>query len=576
MRLSKMVGERTKENPADVIVKSHALMVRGGYMKQVANGIYTLLPPAKRVSRKIENIIREEMDKLDGQEVLFPVVMPRELWEESGRYSSIGGEMVRFTDRSNKGLVLGMTHEEAAVHLCRNTVSSYQQMPFMIYQIQTKFRDEKRARAGLIRVREFTMKDAYSFHMTQEDLEEYYNKVHEAYVRIFNRIGMKNFISVKSDSGMMGGSVSHEFMLLTEIGEDTIAICDECEYKANMEVADGKLPEFDFGEDRAMEEVFTDDAKTIEEVCERLNLKQANSIKAVSFAVKGDEKQSCLVFIRGDLEVNESKVKKILGTDIVPNDLADSNLVQGNIGPISLVPDENTTVIFDESLENAYNLCGGANKKDYHIVGINIKRDCKVEKFENVAKVIDGAVCPICGKGHIHLKNGIEIGNIFQLGTKYTDIMGMRVLDNNGKATTPIMGCYGIGVGRALASVVEESSTEKGIIWPMSIAPWQVELCPLRYEKAEIKPVADKLFEDMKSEGIEVLLDDRKASPGFKFADSELLGCPLRIVISPRSLKTNEAEIKSTDGKVNEMIAINKVIDFAKNYIAEEIAKCNK
>ncbi len=575
MKLSKMVGERTKQNPSDAVIKSHALMVRGGYIKQVANGIYSLLPPAKRITTKIEKIIREEMDKLDGQEVLFPVVMPKELWEESGRYSSIAGEMVRFSDRADKGMVLGMTHEEAAVHMCRNTVSSYNQMPFMIYQIQTKFRDEKRSRGGLIRVREFTMKDGYSFHMTQEDLEEYYEEVYKAYLRIFKRIGMKDFIAVKADSGMMGGSISHEYMLLTDIGEDTIAICDKCDYKANMEVADCILPEVNYGEDKEIQEVFTGDDKEIKQICDRLNIKEHNTIKAVSFAIKGDESKSCLVFVRGDLEVNEAKVKKAIKMDIAPNDLNgdDSELVAGNIGPIGLNL-KNTIVLFDESLKGAYNMVAGANKAEYHIAGVNVERDLKVEKFHNLSKAIEGGICPVCG-GTIHLRNGIEIGNIFQLGTKYTEKMGMTVLDNNGKPVTPIMGCYGIGVGRALASVAEESSDDKGIIWPMSIAPWQVNLCPIKINDEKVKTVSDELYVKLQDAGVEVLYDDRKSSPGFKFADSELIGCPLRFVISPRSLETEEVEVVSRDGSLKEMIKLSEIVDFAKNYIKTEMDKLN-
>ena len=575
MLLSKMVGERSKENPSDITIKSHATMMRGGYMKQVANGIYSLLPPAKRIATKIERIIREEMDKIEGQEVLFPVVMPRELWEESGRFDSIGGEMVRFTDRNDKGMVLGMTHEEAAVHMARNTVSSYQQMPFMIYQIQTKFRDEKRARGGLIRVREFTMKDGYSFHISQEDLDKYYDRCFAAYERIFSRIGMKNFISVKADSGMMGGSVSHEFMLLTEIGEDTIAICDDCGYRANMEVADCILNTFDYGTDCASEEVFTGDAKEISQVCEMLSIASENTIKAVSFAIKDDTEKSCLVFLRGDLEVNEAKVKKIVQGEILPSDLSSSELVAGNIGPIGLSL-KNTVMLFDESLQGAVNMVCGSNKADFHIKGVNIARDLDVKKFVNVSKAIDNAICPICKTAHITLKNGIEIGNIFQLGTKYSSAMKMTVLDQNGKAVTPIMGCYGIGVGRAMASVAEENVDDRGIVWPMSIAPWQVSLCPLKVNQESVKLVSDTLYSDLQNAGVEVLYDDRNASPGFKFADAELIGAPIRLVVSPRSLETNEVEVAFRNGAEKEMVAIENILSYVQEKIATAMAELNK
>ncbi|MEG1805164.1 MAG: proline--tRNA ligase [Clostridia bacterium] len=575
MLLSKMVGERTKENPSDITIKSHAAMVRGGYIKQVANGIYSLLPPTKRIQLKIEKIIREEMDGIDGQEVLFPVVMPRELWEESGRYTSIGGEMIRFKDRGEKDLVLGMTHEEAAVQMARNTVSRYAQMPFMIYQIQTKFRDEKRARGGLIRVREFTMKDAYSFHMSQEDLEKYYDRCYDAYVRIFNRIGMKNFIAVKADSGMMGGNISHEFMLLTDIGEDTIAICDHCDYKANMEVADCVLPAVDYGVDSPLKEVFTADAKDIDQICEMLSVPKHNTLKAVSFAIKGDNSKSVLVFVRGDLEVNEAKLKKIIKMEVAPNDLSTSELVAGNIGAYNLKVPEGTIVLFDESLKGAYNLVTGANKPEYHLSGLNIDRDLNVKEFFNIAKAVEGAVCPICGKGHLQLKNGIEIGNIFQLGTKYTEKMGMTVLDNNGKAVTPIMGCYGIGVGRAIASVAEECVDEKGIVWPMTIAPWHVELCTIKANDANVKSAADALYESLQKHGVETLYDDRNVSPGFKFADADLLGCPLRLVISPRTLENSEVEVTARDGSLTTTVKISDIENFVKEYIATEIDKIN-
>ena len=319
MLLSKLCCERTKEAPSDASIKSHILLARAGYIKQVANGIYSMTMPCQKMSQRIQKIIREEMDAVDGQEVLFPVVMPRELWESSGRYTSIGAEMVRFKDRKNADMLLGMTHEEAAVHMANHTISSYTQLPFMIYQIQTKFRDEARARGGLIRVREFTMKDAYSFHATKEDLEEYYMKVHKAYQNIFRRVGMKRFIDVKSDTGMMGGSVAHEFMLLTEVGEDSIVLCNDCDYRANMEVATSVIDKPNF-EDKPLEMIDTGEDHTIEDVCKRLNVSPKQTGKAVVYAVRGDQEQVVIAFVRGDLEVNEAKLKKAILKDIVPYD----------------------------------------------------------------------------------------------------------------------------------------------------------------------------------------------------------------------------------------------------------------
>ena len=542
MLMSKLVGERTKTAPSDAVIKSHSLMIRAGYMKLVANGIWSLAMPAKRIARKIENIIREEMDAVDGQECMFPVVMPKEMWDESGRYSSIGDEMVRFKDRNGRDYVLGMTHEEAAVQFARDAVNSYQQLPFMIYQIQTKFRDEGRARGGLIRVREFTMKDAYSFHISQEDLEKYYIRVYDAYNRIFKRIGMRNFISVLSDSGMMGGAVSHEFMLLTDIGEDTLVICPECDYKSNMEVARCMPEAYPEEEPQAIEEVYTGDAKEIAEVTAYLgDIPASKTVKAVCYNIKGDAVRTVLCFIRGDLEVNEAKLKKIVRAEVVPANLADSALVAGNIGPVGLKAD-NVTVVVDASLKGAVNMVTGANKDGYHLKNVCEGRDFKASDAD-IVKVREGARCPVCG-APLTVKNGIEIGNIFQLGTKYTASMGMTVLNKEGKAVNPIMGCYGIGIGRAIASVAEERADDKGLNWPMSIAPWHVYLCALRVDDSEVRAKAEALYNDMRSAGIEVIYDDREASPGFKFSDCDLMGIPLRVVVSPRSLAAGEVELQ--------------------------------
>lgn len=571
MLLSKLVGDRTKENPADAVIKSHALMIRAGFMKYVANGIWTLAAPAKRIAKKIEQIIREEMDGIDGQEVMFPVVMPRELWEESGRYYSIGEEMVRFKDRGGRDMVLGMTHEEAAVHLAKGTVKSYQQLPFMIYQIQTKFRDEARARGGLIRVREFTMKDAYSFHATAEDLNEYYQKAFDAYDRIFTRMGLKNFVAVKSDSGMMGGAVSHEFMLLTDIGEDTIVICPECGSKANMEVAESARDAARDDLSEKLTEVFTGDAKEITAVTELLGVDPEKTVKAVIYNIK-NETSYVLCFIRGDLEVNEAKLKKVIGKETAPANLTDSReLVAGNIGPLGL-DIKDAIVVFDKSLENANNMVTGANRAEYHYKGLDIKRDVKVSEFHDIAKVKQGERCLVCG-AELSVKNGIEIGNIFQLGTKYTKSMDMTILGKDGKQFNPIMGCYGIGIGRAIASVAEETADEKGLNWPMAVAPWQVYLCPLRLDNADVREKAQYLYETMKAAGIEVLFDDRDASPGIKFTDAELMGIPLRLVVSPRSLKNNEVEIESRDGSYKLNIKTEEARDAVIKIIADSIGK---
>lgn len=540
MRISKLLGERLKDAPANATSKSHIFLSRAGYIKQVANGIYTFMPPAERVSKKIQDIIREEMDAVGGQEVLFPVVMPRELWDLSGRYSSIGQELVRFKDRSAHDLVLGMTHEEAAVHAALGTIKSYEQLPFMIYQIQTKFRDEARARAGLIRVREFLMKDAYSFHATQQDLEEYYKTLYDAYFKIFHRMGLKNVIAVHSDSGMMGGKVADEFQLLTDIGEDTIVICPECDSASNIDVATSEMPENDhiFG---VKQEVFTGEAKTIDEVCSNLNKRPNQIAKAVCYAVIGDENRVVIAFLRGDREVNEAKLKNLVGGDIAIKDLQDSGLVKGNIGCVDLnVP--NAEIYFDRSLEGLESFVTGANKEGYHYQGVSITRDVKPEKFVDISKVAEGDRCPVCG-AKLLVKNGIEIGNIFQLGTRYTQKMGLSVHMPDGSSINPIMGCYGIGIGRCLASIAEENCDEKGLVWPMSVAPWHIYLCPIRLDDPVVKEKAEWLYKKLTAENFEVLYDDRLTSAGVKFTDSELMGIPVRIVISPKTIENGQVEI---------------------------------
>ena len=540
MRISKLLGERLKDAPANATSKSHIFLSRAGYIKQVANGIYTFMPPAERVSKKIQDIIREEMDAVGGQEVLFPVVMPRELWDLSGRYSSIGQELVRFKDRSNHDLVLGMTHEEAAVHAALGTIKSYEQLPFMIYQIQTKFRDEARARAGLIRVREFLMKDAYSFHATQQDLEEYYKTLYDAYFKIFHRMGLRNVIAVHSDSGMMGGKVADEFQLLTDIGEDTIVICPECDSASNIDVATSEMPENDhiFG---VKQEVFTGEAKTIDEVCSNLNKRPNQIAKAVCYAVIGDENRVVIAFLRGDREVNEAKLKNLVGGEIAIKDLQDSGLVKGNIGCVGLnVP--NAEIYFDRSLEGLESFVTGANKEGYHYQGVSITRDVKPEKFVDISKVAEGDRCPVCG-AKLLVKNGIEIGNIFQLGTRYTQKMGLSVHMPDGSSINPIMGCYGIGIGRCLASIAEENCDEKGLVWPMSVAPWHIYLCPIRLDDPVVKEKAEWLYKKLTAENFEVLYDDRLTSAGVKFTDSELMGIPVRIVISPKTIENGQVEI---------------------------------
>ncbi|MFI3324548.1 MAG: proline--tRNA ligase [Clostridia bacterium] len=552
MKVSKLVGERFKEKPADCVIDSHAFMVRGAYIKNVANGIYSSFAPMKRISKKIEQIIREEMDAIDGQEVSFPVALPASLWEESGRYESVGAELLRFTDRNGSKMLLGMTHEEASVQLVREYGQSYTKYPFMIYQIQTKFRDEARPRAGLIRVREFTMKDAYSFHTSQEDLNEYYADCHKAYERIFARAGIPEVISVASDSGMMGGSLSHEFMLLSPVGEDSIVTCSSCDFKANMEATQNITDFVKTEESKELVEFYTPEEKSIDDLCAFLNITPNMTTKAVVYQ-KETDLSFVVLFLRGDYEVNEAKLKAILGCNIIPATIDEnSDLVAGYIGPVGL--ETKAMVLYDITLKNTNNLTCGANKANYHYMGFDIERDTNITEFVDASKAVEGGICPKCGKKSLKISRGIEVGNIFQLGQKYTKTMGMTYTDQNGKSAVPIMGCYGIGVGRLAASVCEAHHDNYGPIWPLAIAPWHVHICAVKATDELVKSIADGIYNELKNRGVEVIYDDRKVSAGVMFADADLLGVPVRVVISPKNLKENLCEVRTRDKSIEEKV----------------------
>lgn len=570
MRLTKMVGRRLKESPSDAVVVSHQFTIRGGYARQVAAGIYSILPLGKRIIQKIENIIREEMNLIEGQEVTLPVVMPRELWEESGRFTSVGPELLRFKDRTDKDMLLGMTHEEAVVHLARSEVSSYKQLPCMMYQIQTKFRDEARSRAGLIRVREFTMKDAYSFHRSQADLELYYDRCLMSYRRIFYRAGLKNVVIVKADSGMMGGAVSHEFMLETPIGEDTLVLCKSCGYSANREVAACHRVYQQENKLLPLEEVATPGFKTIEEVTGFLGKKPSETGKAVFFI--DDNGRLVYVVVRGDLDVEESKVKKIaLSKDLRPAEDSEIRKIGCEPGFAGLMGADfkDVLVIVDESVVNSENLVVGANKKDFHYLNFNLKRDFNGKFVQaDIATVKDGELCIECGSPLI-ISRGIEIGNIFQLGVKYSSAMGFKFLDNDQKEKETIMGCYGIGVGRLFASVIEDCHDDFGPVWPISISPYQVQLNVLNYKKEDVKKIADELYEKLIADGIEVLFDDRDEKAGFQFKDADLMGIPLRIILSPKTIETGEAEFKLRSGGDSIRIKLELVSTELKQKIKE-------
>ena len=561
MKLKNLVSQRFKERPADCLIDSHALMLRGGFMKYVGNGIYSELPALRRVTSKIEAIIREEMDAIDGQEVLLPVVMPAELWQESGRYDSIANELVRFEDRNKSKLVLGMTHEEAAVHLVREYGQSYQQYPFMIYQIQRKFRDEARPRAGMIRVREFTMKDAYSFHTSQEDLDQYYQKCYEAYQRIFRRVGIPEVVAVASDAGMMGGSLSHEFMLLNEVGEDSIVLCSECDYRANMEEAVNIVENVSSGAGSALEYIATPGCKTIEEVCDYFKVDVSAACKAVVYQKNSDDTY-VVAFVRGDYSVNETKLRNLVGEELHAAEItADAPLVAGYIGPYGL--SKEVAYYCDLSLKGMDSLVAGANREGFHLRGLNLERELGQIDYADIAKVKPGGICPCCKKPALAIQRGIEVGNIFQLGTKYSEPMHMQFAAQDGTMHYPVMGCYGIGIGRLAASVCEAHHDEHGPVFPMTIAPWEVHICCIRPDDEETKKAADRLYEELAKQKIEVLYDDREGVRGGQmFADADLIGVPIRVIVSPRTVKEDKIEVTTRDKAVREMVEISESLAY--------------
>ena len=561
MKLKNLVSQRFKERPADCLIDSHALMLRGGFMKYVGNGIYSELPALRRVTSKIEAIIREEMDAIDGQEVLLPVVMPAELWQESGRYDSIANELVRFEDRNKSKLVLGMTHEEAAVHLVREYGQSYQQYPFMIYQIQRKFRDEARPRAGMIRVSEFTMKDAYSFHTSQEDLDQYYQKCYEAYQRIFRRVGIPEVVAVASDAGMMGGSLSHEFMLLNEVGEDSIVLCSECDYRANMEAAVNIVENVSSGAGSALEYIATPGCKTIEEVCDYFKVDVSAACKAVVYQKNSDDTY-VVAFVRGDYSVNETKLRNLVGEELHAAEItADAPLVSGYIGQYGL--SKEVAYYCDLSLKGMDSLVAGANREGFHLRGLNLERELGQIDYADIAKVKPGGICPCCKKPALAIQRGIEVGNIFQLGTKYSEPMHMQFAAQDGTMHYPVMGCYGIGIGRLAASVCEAHHDEHGPVFPMTIAPWEVHICCIRPDDEETKKAADRLYEELAKQKIEVLYDDREGVRGGQmFADADLIGVPIRVIVSPRTVKEDKIEVTTRDKAVQEIVEISESLAY--------------
>lgn len=573
MKMSRMLGRRIKEDPKDAKTISHKFLVRGGYIRPVSSGIYSLLPPAERVIQKIEAIVRDEMNKVGGQEVLMPVVLPADLWQESGRYESVGAELLRFKDRNGKDMLLGMTHEEAIVHLVRTEVTSYKQLPLMAYQIQTKYRDEARPRAGLIRVREFTMKDAYSFHTSQKSLEEYYMQVHQAYVNIYRRVGLQHVLSIKANSGMMGGNVSHEFMSVADCGEDTLFVSpDGHSYKANREIAVSAI-KFERAPELPMEKVATPHSKTIEDVAKFLNVKPENTGKAVFYT--DSDKRLIFVLIRGDFEVNETKLQNLLKIKELAfaNDqqILDAGAVPGYASPVGIDP-KKAVIVVDRSIEGTSNLVVGANEAGFHYINFNYGRDLKDAIVADIATVREGDPCPVTGEP-LQMKRGIEVGNIFQLGTKYSAPMKCEYLDKEGKSHPMIMGCYGIGIGRTMAALVEDSHDDYGPIWPMSVAPYHVEICAITPDKENVMEVSEKLYQELQKLGVEVLFDDRGEKAGSMFSDADLLGIPLRAVISPKTIANGSMEFKIRGSRDSELVPLDKAAEFLAAKVKAELEK---
>ena len=570
MRLSKLVGRRLKEDPKDAKTVSHKFMIRGGYVRGVSAGVYSLLPLGKRIIAKIERILREEMDRVDGQEVLMPVVLPGELWQESGRYDSVGQELLRFKDRNGKPMLLGMTHEEAVVHLARTEVTSYKQLPQMLYQLQTKYRDEARPRAGLIRVREFTMKDAYSFHVDQADLEKYYERVHEAYDRIFTRLGMRDFVSIESNSGMMGGKLSHEFMAVCDCGEDTIFISEDHSYRANREVA---VAAWSYKKDapKPLEKVATPGMESIEEVATFLGVGQEETGKAVFYQDRATD-ELIFALIRGDFEVNETKLQnalKVMELEMATAEAIRAAGCEPGYASILDVDPGKVRIIVDNSVVGSGNLVVGANEAGFHYKNFNIERDfARVGEITvtDIATVRAGDPSVIDGTP-LEMVRGIEIGNIFQLGTRYSAAMNCNYLDENGASHPMVMGCYGIGVGRAMAAVIEQSHDRYGPIWPITIAPYEVEIIAILPDKEECGAQAEKLYRELTAAGVEVLYDDRGEKAGFMFSDADLIGVPFRVIVSPKTLADGEVEFKVRGEQESVRLPLNAAVDYVKQEI---------
>ena len=563
MRLSELFGKTQREIPSEADTASHRLLLRAGMIMQVAAGVYSYMPLGWRVLKKIENIIREEMDNAGGQELAMPVLQPVELWQQTGRDKAFGRGLFTLLDRRERTLVLGPTHEEVLTQMVGHHVQSYRDLPKLLYQIQTKFRDEPRPRGGLIRVREFIMKDLYSFDVDEEKLDVSYRKMIQAYQNIYDRCDLPTLL-VEADSGAIGGKDSHEFMLIADTGEDEVIRCDKCDYAANADKAVSTKRPIAPEKPLPMEEVATPGMKTIEELANFLKMSKGHTLKAVFYVADG---QVVFAMIRGDLDVNEVKLQRLLKcTDLhlaTEEEVNAAGIAAGYASPMGL---KNIKTVADDSVAEGINFVAGGNKPDVHIKNVNYPRDFKADIVADIACAREGDGCPKCD-GMLKSTPGIEIGHVFKLGTFLSTALGADFIDEKGDSRPIIMGCYGIGLGRLLAAAVEHYHDDKGIVWPLSIAPYQVYLCPLYREDANISDVAEKLYTELQSAGLEVLFDDREESPGVKFNDADLLGIPLRVTVSPRTLQKDSVEVKWRAEKESRLVPVADAVVRVKDLV---------
>ena len=568
MRVSKLYAPTLREVPAEAEVVSHQLMLRAGFMRKAAGGIYTYLPLAWRVLKKIERIVREEMDAKGSQELLMPIVQPAEIWQESGRWDVYGAEMFRLQDRHNRCFCLGPTHEEMVTTLIRGDVRSYRQLPLSVYQIQNKYRDERRPRFGLMRGREFIMKDAYSFDRDEAGLDKSYQDMYDAYTNIFTRCGL-NFRPVEADSGAIGGRGSHEFMVIADSGEAEIVFCTSCDYAANVEKAE--LFPLEAQEEAMLtkEEVVTPDCKTIADVCAYLKLPVDHSVKAVAY---NSEKGLILCFVRGDHEVNEIKVINTCGViDLemaTEEQLAAAGTVGGYMGPVG-IDNKKVIVVVDATVMKMHNVCCGANKEGYHFINVNPGRDFTPTYVADIRLIQEGDPCPHCG-GEVSKARGIEVGQVFKLFTKYSSALKATYLDENGKEQPMVMGCYGVGVSRTMAAAIEQNYDDNGIIWPIEIAPYHVLVVPVNTKDEASAAKAEEIYMQLKKVGLETVIDDRNERPGVKFKDADLIGYPLRVVVGPKTLTEGKLEVKiRKTGEIRYLPLDGDYVQDIKNIIAE-------